>query len=241
MAQPITDLGDVLERMAQTPALERVPKKSLQRFLEEGRLRHYRRGSYLFAQDDEADSLLFLHEGRVEISSLSPTGQRQWLTTVEPPQFFGEIGVLGEVPRSASAFAIDDSIVWSVPGQRFVEFLLDHREATRSFLRALARQVQANGALVDDLLFLDLRGRVAKRLVGLASPASDKPAPNGTFLPIITQADLASLAGGSREHVSRILSEFQRRGFIQREGRRYVLTNVRSLLKLAGETLDTSR
>lgn len=231
---PIADLSAVTARMTETPALERVPKKSVQRLMENGRLRHYRRGSYLFSQDDDSESLMFLHEGRVEISSLSPTGQRQWLTTIGPPQFFGEVGVLGEVPRSASALAIEDSIVWSISGERFVEFLLDHREATRSFLRALARQVQAYGALVDDLLFLDLRGRVAKRLVGLVSPSLDQPASNGTPLPLITQADLASLAGGSREHVSRILSDFQKRGFVQKEGRRYVIANIKGLVKLAG-------
>lgn len=230
----IADISSVMARMEETPALASVPRKSVRSLVDDGRLRRYQRGSYLFSQDDDSDSLMFLHEGRVEISSLSTTGQRQWLTTIEPPQFFGEVGVLGEVPRSASALAIEDSVVWSISGERFLEFLLDHREATRNFLRVLARQIQAYGALVDDLLFLDLRGRVAKRLVGLVSPSLDQPAPNGTHLPVITQADLASLAGGSREHVSRILSDFQKRGLIERDGRRYVIVNIKGLVRLAG-------
>jgi CRP-like cAMP-binding protein len=51
---------------------------------------------------------------------------------------------------------------------------------------------------------------------------------------VVTHADLASLCGGSRENVTRILSEFQRRGLVERDGRRYVLKNVAGLGRLAG-------
>ena len=63
----------------------------------------------------------------------------------------------------------------------------------------------------------------------------DELPPDGSVLPsVVTHADLASLCGGSRENVTRILSEFQRRGLVERDGRRYVLKNVGGLGKLAG-------
>jgi CRP-like cAMP-binding protein len=76
---------------------------------------------------------------------------------------------------------------------------------------------------------------VAKRLLQLVSPSPGEVPPDGSPLPsVVTHADLASLCGGSRENVTRILSEFQRRGLIDREGRRYVLLNVKGLSRLAG-------
>ena len=69
----------------------------------------------------------------------------------------------------------------------------------------------------------------------LVSPQLDELPPDGTPLPsVVTQADLASLCGGSRENISRILSELQRRGFVERKDRRYVLRDVKGLRRLAG-------
>jgi CRP/FNR family transcriptional regulator/CRP/FNR family cyclic AMP-dependent transcriptional regulator len=117
----------------------------------------------------------------------------------------------------------------------FLEFLAERPEVSRALLRALARQVQAHEALVDDLLFLDLKGRVAKRLLGLVSPSLEELPDDGVMLPsVVTHADLASLSGGSRENVTRILSELQRRGIVDRSGRRYRLKNVKALARLAG-------
>jgi CRP-like cAMP-binding protein len=76
---------------------------------------------------------------------------------------------------------------------------------------------------------------VAKRLLGLVSPSLDDLPDDGAVLPaVVTHADLASLSGGSRENVTRILSDFQRRGLVKRSGRRYVLADISGLQRLAG-------
>jgi CRP-like cAMP-binding protein len=130
---------------------------------------------------------------------------------------------------------LEESTVWAVDGDSWLGFLAEHFPATRSLLRALARQIQAAESFVEDLLFLDLKGRVAKRLLGLVSPSLEELPEDGVMLPsVVTHADLASLSGGSRENVTRILSEFQRRGIVDRSGRRYLLKNVKALARLAG-------
>src|SRR5207302_5355497 len=157
------------------------------------------------------------------------------LTTLEPAQFFGELGILGDQPRTATCMAVEDSTAWVLAAESFLDFLSRNFVATRALLRALAAQIQAHESFVEDLLFLDLRGRVAKRLLQLVSPGLGELPPDGTMLPsVLTHADLASLCGGSRENVTRILSEFQRRGLVKRDGRRYVLRKVSGLRRLAG-------
>jgi CRP/FNR family transcriptional regulator/CRP/FNR family cyclic AMP-dependent transcriptional regulator len=94
--------------------------------------------------------------------------------------------------------------------------------------------VAAHEAVIEDLMFLDLKGRVAKRLLQLASISPDEPAAEGASFPAPTHADLASMAGGSRENVTRILSEFQRRGLLEKDGRRFVLRGVDGLSRIAG-------
>jgi CRP-like cAMP-binding protein len=226
--------GELELSMAKTPLFERLPRKAVRELITGGSVRHYRRGTYLFYQGDPSNDVLFLFAGRVEVSSDSATGHRQLLTTLDPPQFFGELGILGEQRRTATALALEESTVWVATGDRFLVFLSEHFEATRSLLRGLASQIQAHEAFVEDLLFLDLKGRVAKRLLQLVSPSLDEPPPDGTVLPsVVTHADLASLCGGSRENVTRILSDFQRRKLVDRDGRRYILKNVSGLRRLA--------
>ncbi len=225
----------VAKLMATVPPLDALPQPAVRGLAESGRMRDYRRGTYLFHQGDEAPDIFFLCEGRIEINTLAVTGHRQLHTTLDHPQFFGEFGVLGDMPRTATAVALEDSTVCVIQGDVFVSFLEEQPKAARALLHALARQVAASEALVEDLLFLDLKGRVAKRLLGLVSPSLEDLPEDGVVVPsMITHADLASLSGGSRENVTRILSEFQRRGLVGRDGRRYVLKNVGGLRRLAG-------
>ena len=221
--------------MATTPLFAGAPPEVISALDERGHVRSYRRGTYLFHQGDDAPDVFFLVEGRIEISSLSTGGQRQLHTTLDTPQFFGELGVLGDMPRTASALAREESSVWVAPGEAFLMFLSGEETAARALLRALARQVQATESFVDDLLYLDLKGRVAKRLLQLVAPSLDDLPGDGAVVPsIVTHADLASLCGGSRENVTRIISDLQRRGFVERDGRRFVLKKITGLARLAG-------
>jgi CRP-like cAMP-binding protein len=221
--------------MGGTPLLESIPERTIRELAESGTLRQYRRGTYLFHQGDDSPNVFFLWKGRVEISSISVTGHRQLHTTLDHPQFFGELGVLGNMPRTATAVALEETTVWAADGETFLGFLTDHPDVSRSLLRALARQIQAHEAFTEDLLFLDLKGRVAKRLLQLVSPSLEQLPKDGVVLPsVVTHADLASLCGGSRENVTRILSDFQRRGLVERDGRRFVLRKISGLARLAG-------
>jgi len=220
--------------MVTTPLLEGVPSAAASELAEQGRIRAYRKGTYLCHQGDPADEVFFLVQGRVEISSVSVTGNRILHATVDTPQFVGELGVLADSDRTASVLTLEDSQVWATAAEDFLKFLADEPSASRGLMRALARQVEAHEAFVDDLLFLDLKGRVAKRLLQLATPSLDDLPADGVMIPAVTHADLASLCGGSRENVTRILSDLQRRGLVVREGQRYQLRKVAGLAKIAG-------
>ena len=228
------DSKAVRNAMLATPLLDGVPGAAVGRLAEGGRVRDYRKGTYLCHQGDPADEIFFLLQGRLEISSMSITGNRVLHATVDVPQFVGELGILAEIERTASILTLEDSNVWIASAEDFLGFLAEEPSAARSLLRVLAQQVHSHEAFVDDLLFLDLKGRVAKRLLQMATPSLDDLPGDGTAIPAVTHADLASLCGGSRENVTRVLSEFQRRGLLERDAKRYVLKDVGGLAKIAG-------
>jgi CRP/FNR family transcriptional regulator/CRP/FNR family cyclic AMP-dependent transcriptional regulator len=225
--------GDVAA-MAISPLLQGVPKEDTAMLASAGTVRRFRHGTYICHQGDPSPDVFFLAAGRIEISSFSPSGSRILHASVDTPQFIGELGVLGDLPRSADLLALDDSDVWSAPGEEFVSFVTAHPASARELLAALARQIQEHQAFADDLLFLDLKGRVAKRLLQMGTTSlDDLPAAN-TSVPALTHVDLASLCGGSRENVTRIVADFQRRGLVKRDSQRYILKKPEQLAKIAG-------
>jgi len=220
--------------MASTPVLAGVAGKDIARLSEMGSVRRFRPGTYICHQGDPSPEVYFLLEGRVEISSFSPTGARILHASVDTPQFLGELGVLGNMPRGADLLALEDADVWATSGEDFVDFITSQPEAARQLLAALARQIQEHQAFADDLLYLDLKGRVAKRLLQMGTPSLEDLPEAGTAVPALTHADLASLCGGSRENVTRIVADFQRRGLVKRDGKRYILKKPPQLAKIAG-------
>ena len=227
------DPDELAALLASSPSLSGVSRSGVRDLAAQGTVRRYRRGTYLCHQGDDATDVFFLVRGRVEVSGDSATGTRVYHATVDTPQFLGELGPLGDMPRTASVLALVDAEAWVAPAEAFLKLVAGEPEAARALMRALARQVQVQQAFAEDLLFLDLKGRVAKRLLQLVTEDLDDLPDDGVVVPDVTQADLASLCGGSRENVTRILKEFERRELVHREGHRYVLRKIDALAKLA--------
>jgi CRP-like cAMP-binding protein len=223
-----------LAALAATPMLQGVPPAQRAALAAAGTVHRFRPGAFVFMAGDESDDVCCVVDGRVQIESSREDGRTMLRAVLGPGQVFGELGVVAGVPRTASAVALDDCTVWTVAGRDFLAFLHDVPAASQALLRALAVQVIEHEAVVEDLLFLDLKARVAKRLLALVSTSWDDIPPDGVALPWnITQNDLASLSGGSRENVNRVLSELVRRGLVAKQGQRYVLRDVAGLRRLA--------
>jgi CRP/FNR family transcriptional regulator, cyclic AMP receptor protein len=221
--------------LAALPLLAGVPAQARDAFARQGRLQRYRPGTVMFLQGDPADAVYCILSGRVEITTTAADGRVRLVAMVTPGDLLGELAVLGGMARSGSALCVADTTAWAVDGQQFRRYLTDHPPVALTLLSSLSRLVITQNGLVDDMLFLDLRGRVAKRLLGLAAKSSDGPPTSGTVIDWgLPQTDLAYLCGGTRANVSRVLSEFGRRRLIERAGRQYILRDIDALRRLAG-------
>lgn len=208
-----------------------LPRDLLADMIAAGHVRAYRSNSYVTMQGDASDEVFLLLEGRLEISTASPASRPQLRSVLEPVRLFGELGVLAETERTASVLCMEDSRVWVLEREPFVSLLAAQPALALGMLSALARQVVSKETLAADLVWLDLKGRLAKRLLQLATPAGGEAPP---VVPPITQADLASLCGVTRESISKTLASFGRRGLVRRDGHGYVLLDMATLERLAG-------
>jgi CRP/FNR family cyclic AMP-dependent transcriptional regulator len=174
----------------------------------------YPTGAFLMRQGEPAAHVLRLTAGEVAIVSPARGGAAQVHAIVRAGDLIGELALLTDGRRTAGARATSPVTAWAIGRDAFWAFLDATPAASSALLRQLAERLAAREALIDDLLSLDVKGRLAKALLGLAERHGSS-GPDGTRIALgLTHRDLAGMVGASRENVSRALAAFRKRGFI---------------------------
>jgi CRP/FNR family transcriptional regulator, cyclic AMP receptor protein len=193
----------------------------------------YPAGSFLFRQGEPAAFVLVLTAGEVAIVSPVRGGAEQVHTIMRAGQLVGELALLTDGRRTAGARATSPTTAWAIGRDHFWAFLDVTPGASSALLRQLAGLLANREALIDDLLSLDVKGRLAKALLGLAERYGEPSATGGTRIIVrLTHRDLAGMVGASRENVSRALGSFRRRGFVDYEAESLRLLDLDALRRL---------
>jgi CRP/FNR family cyclic AMP-dependent transcriptional regulator len=180
-----------------------------------GIARSYPKNAVIVSEGDRAESLFVILEGSVKVYVSDGEGRDMVLATQGPGEYFGEV-VLDQGPRSASVMTLEPSRFLVVPLKDFREFVRGNPAFALSLIEKLIARVRALTGNVKSLALMDVYGRVARLLLELAEES-------GGVLVIrqrLTQQEIASRIGASREMVSRILKDLTTGGYItqSREG-----------------------
>jgi CRP-like cAMP-binding protein len=195
--------------------------------------RSYKKGQLIFYQGDPGDALFVVVEGLVKVFVPSEEGDEMVLITLEAPEVFGEVALIDGGPRSASAEALEATTVLMLTRPVLLEVLAEHPSLTDRLLRTLGTSLRRLTEQAADLVFLDLHGRMAKLLVGMAEDRGTKEGPEVVLDLHMTQTDLAGMVGGSRQSVNQILRSFERRGYLELRGRQIRLKQPELLRRRA--------
>jgi len=225
-AESRSETGGALADVAMFAAFE---PEQRQRVLAASAIRTYRAGELLFAENDPDESLIVLRTGAVELFRTGRTGERTVLYVIRAPETIGDISLLDPALRSASAEAIEDSTVLTLPRAAFLTLVCQDPSILDVVLRSLGALVRRLTEQPAEHMFLDLPDRVAKTLVRLAG---NREAPTITIP--LTASQIAELAGGSSQDVSRAISSFAGRGWLRAEGRQIVVIDLPALRRHAG-------
>ena len=193
----------------------------------------YPAGSFLMRQGEPADFVVVLTAGEVAIVSPVRGGAEQVHSIVRAGQLIGELALLTDGRRTAGARAASPTTAWAIGRDQFWAFLEATPAASSALLRQLAGLLADREALIDDLLSLDVKGRLAKSLLGLAERYGEASPAGGTRITLrLTHRDLAGMVGASRENVSRALGSFRRRGFVDYEAESLRVLDLGALRRL---------
>ncbi len=180
-----------------------------------GQRRTYAPGGLLFVEGDRSHCVYVCVEGRVRLFLTMPSGRELLVGIKSPGDEFGELSALDGRPRSASAAALDVTVVAEVRADRFMDLLHDQPELSIAICQSLSAELRrANDRLVtrnSDSAVV----RTGRMLVELASMKMRHTGSSGTFELALTQSDLAGWIGATRESTARALARFRRAGLVQ--------------------------
>ncbi len=172
------------------------------------------RNGTLFNEGEEANDLFVVLSGRIAIGRRSSDGRESLVALMQPGDLFGEMPLFDDEARSASARALERSELVRVPFEVVRRELEDRPALLWHVVSLFARRLRAADDAIADAMLLDVTGRTAKRLLELAGDADE-------FVLPITQEELASLVGASRERVNKAIGAFIRLGWVDQAERHY--------------------
>jgi CRP-like cAMP-binding protein len=219
--------------LGSTQLFSALPESALAELAPRAIERSYRKGQLVFYQGDPGESLFVVVQGSVKVFVTSEEGDEMVLVTLRPAETFGELAVIDGGPRSASAETLEPTNLLAITRGSVLTLIRDHPALADALLSSLGGLVRRLTEQAADLVFLDLHGRVAKLLLGLAETRGE-PYGDYTLLDLqMTQGDLAAMVGGSRQSVNQILHAFERRGYLELDGRKVVLKRLEPLRRRA--------
>ncbi|HWZ20088.1 MAG TPA: Crp/Fnr family transcriptional regulator [Ktedonobacteraceae bacterium] len=191
--------------------------------------RTFRSGEVIFHRDDPGQVLYMIKEGKVKICIISPDGQEVSLTVFGKGEYFGEFALLDGLPRSTDAVALEKVECYTLQRSDFLNAILKNPKIAILVLEALSKRLRTTNQMVEDLIFLDVYGRVAKKLLELADTHGVKTE-EGVLIDVrLTQQELASMVGASRESVNKVLGYFTDKDFISTDKHRVTIHNTNDL------------
>lgn len=194
------------------------------------------RGATIFHQGNEGDLLYLIVQGQVRIYTLSQLGQALSVKICCEGDFFGELALLDGQPRSASAVAMCPTTTLTLHRRAFHEAIRTMPDIALTVLAELSHRLRRTNTYVEYLASHSAPQRVVRTLLDLADQHGvSKPDGAHRINLHLTQDDLASLAGTTRETVNRVLSGLREQGLIQIERARVSVLNLPRLEQLRDE------
>jgi len=224
-----TRSADVVELLARVPAFSTLERSDLERIAQVAVPRQFEPGQAVFREGDASDTCYVVREGRARAIRTHGDGRTITLATFGPGDIFGELAMFEDERRSATVQAIDTTSVVGVLGPDMRRLMGEHPQIAARLVVALGRRLREMNERLSRQSFQTVQSRVAVVLSQLVEQeVADGSAPSDVLV-TATQADLAQLAGSSRESASRFLAVLERAGVISQGRGRLVVHDPQAL------------
>jgi CRP/FNR family transcriptional regulator len=200
--------------LGRVPVFEALRPEDLGRVADVAVPRSFRGGEVVFRENDDSDTCYVVRSGHARAVREHADGRQITLATFGPGDIFGELAMFDDERRSATVEAVDALDALGIPGVDMRALLARHPEIAVKLVISLGRRLRAANERLARQSFQTVQSRVAAVLAQLVEQARNEGAGERDVLLTATQAELAQLAGSSRESASRFLAVLERAGVI---------------------------
>src|SRR5213592_913932 len=169
------------------------------------------RSTTVMAGGDATDSLYIVLSGRLKVMMSDSEGKEVILSILGPGEFFGEMGLIDDEPRSASVVTIEACELLSITKRDFKRCLAENFEMAMAVMRGLVKRLREADRKIGSLALMDVYGRVARLLLEMAETVDGQKIVTRK----LAKQDIAKMIGASREMVSRVMKDLQSGGYIE--------------------------
>ncbi|ABE35898.1 cyclic nucleotide-binding domain protein [Paraburkholderia xenovorans LB400] len=225
---PSNKLAAVLERSAW---FRSAPATMQAQLVEAGRLERLAAGQRLFTRGDSDDGLYCVLDGLVRIGAASSAGKEALLAVIEPVNWFGEIALFDNRPRTHDAYAERDSELFHVPRAALAALLERTPAYWHVFGLLLTQKLRLAFDAIEEAALLPAAQRVARRLLLMAGGYGEPGALRRVLK--VPQEDLAMMLALSRQTINQVLKQFETQGALKLGYAEIEITDVQKLGALA--------
>ena len=211
------------------PLFSRLDEEELARISAVGRERTYPKNSVILFEDDPGDALYVVVSGRVKVVLIGEDGREVILSTLHKADFFGEMSLIDDEPRSAHVIAMEKSRLLVLRRDDFHRCLETTPRIAIGLLRALTKRLREADRKIGGLVLLDVPARIARLLLQLADENDGSMITNR-----LTHHTIAQMIGSSRETVSRTMRTLIEQDLIDVSRKNITLKNRNALELAAG-------
>jgi CRP/FNR family transcriptional regulator, cyclic AMP receptor protein len=215
MADRVDESLSPVELLRSVPLFADLEQDELESFSRVAVPRSFPSATRVFHEGDRSDACYIVRSGSFRVTREHSDGRAITLATLGPGDIFGELAMLDGEVRSASVEALDDGELLALPAGEVRALLSRHPEITVKLVGALVRRLRAANERISRQSFQTVPSRVAGVLSQLVAEEAPRAGEGGEVTIRMNQADLAQLAGTSRESVSRFLADLERAGVVR--------------------------
>jgi CRP-like cAMP-binding protein len=226
---PPTKDAEIVELLGRVPVFSTLEHDDLGRIAELAVPRAFEPGQIVFREGDASDTCYIVRSGRARAVRDHPDGRTITLATFGSGDIFGELAMFEDELRSATVEAVQRTSVVAVLGPDMRRLMVEHPQIAIRLVAALGRRLRETNDRLAKQSFQTVQSRVAVVLGELVEQAMEAGASGREVLLTATQADLAKLAGSSRESASRFLAVLERAGVISQGRGRLVVHDPAAL------------
>jgi CRP/FNR family transcriptional regulator, cyclic AMP receptor protein len=224
-----TRSAEVVELLGRVPVFSTLEPGDLEQIAQMAVPRHFEPGQVVFREGDQSDTCYVVQAGHARAVRSHGDGRTITLATFGPGDIFGELAMFEDERRSATVEAIEPTSVVGVLGPDMRRLMHEHPQIAARLVIALGRRLRETNERLTRQSFQTVQSRVAVILSELVAQEIVAGAAPHDVLVTATQADLAQLAGSSRESASRFLAVLERAGVISQGRGRLTVHDPKAL------------